>query len=325
MVLTSCARDHQLPFDRFLGDESYPITTILYTDLVSPGFANFHKILSTTAKEGKMSYRIRYKPSRARKSPLAVSGYGVELALKKTDYIVIDDRQKDEMGSEPTKEASDGSLKDEEITDIKPLSTSELSVLGMNAASFVMNSQEPLDTLLKLSQDFPKHSTALAARNASDAFVAEQIGNAQTMPPTVRNVLWINGLQIESRQVNAFSLLEHLRRERTLINNIRALGLSGPEAIGLLSHDAISDAQSGDETQRYDWRDQLEGGDVIMWMNDIEKDKRYLDWPSSLDAVCTERVRAIVFRLTGRTAPPKNFPRATTAGEARNPQCHPAR
>jgi UDP-glucose:glycoprotein glucosyltransferase len=37
--------------------------------------------------------------------------------------------------------------------------------------------------------------------------------------------------------------------------------------------------------QRFDWRDSIEGGNVIIWMNDIEKDKRYADWPTSLQAV----------------------------------------
>ena len=33
------------------------------------------------------------------------------------------------------------------------------------------------------------------------------------------------------------------------------------------------------------WRDIHEGGNVIMWLNDIEKDTRYSSWPSALQAL----------------------------------------
>jgi UDP-glucose:glycoprotein glucosyltransferase len=57
----------------------------------------FHQTLIRTARGGKTSYRIRHrKPLTIRSTPLVIGGYGVELALKRTDYIVIDDRKEDE-------------------------------------------------------------------------------------------------------------------------------------------------------------------------------------------------------------------------------------
>jgi len=61
--------------------------------------------------------------------------------------------------------------------------------------------------------------------------------------------------------------------------------MSGPDAISLLSHSAISETQAEDEPQRYDFRDETEGGNVILWMNNIEEDARYESWPTSLQAV----------------------------------------
>ena len=82
-----------LPFDRILGCTTCDKDSILYADITSPSFREFHKTVSKTAKEGLTSYRVRYKPNKtAVPQPLLVSGYGVELALKRTDYIVIDDR-----------------------------------------------------------------------------------------------------------------------------------------------------------------------------------------------------------------------------------------
>ncbi|KAF2802028.1 uncharacterized protein BDZ99DRAFT_552384 [Mytilinidion resinicola] len=277
----------ELPFDRVLGDPSNPLQAILYADITTRRFADFHKSSSQRARAGEISYRVRHKTSRSRpRSPLVVSGYGVELALKRTDYIVIDDRPAEQAAEKGSQKPLQGELHDEdEITDLKPLSASELRLLGSNAASFVLNSEQPLDTLLKLSQDFPKHSSSISSHNASAEFIAEHKSNREQLLPAGYNVIWINGVQINARDVDAFSLLVHLRRERKLINGIRELGLSGLDAINVLSHSAITESHIDDEPQRYDFRDEIEGGNVIMWLNDIEKDKRYEDWPTSLAAL----------------------------------------
>lgn len=273
-----------LPFDRVLGDATSEKASVLYADLSSESFRKFHQTLSKTAKEGKTSYRVRYRAFEGVESkPLTVSGYGVELALKRTDYIVIDDREKD-GAEDKDKAAAETTLSEEEVSDLRPLSQSELRRLGVRAASFVMASEDPFETLLKLSQDFPKHSTSIAATNVSKEFVDEHEKNRDILLPPGYNVMWINGVQVMPRDVEAYALLEHLRRERRMIKSVQEIGLTASEAITLLSHEAITESQVQQESPRYDWRDDAEGGDVIIWMNDIEKDKRYLDWPETVSA-----------------------------------------
>ncbi|EME80870.1 glycosyltransferase family 24 protein [Pseudocercospora fijiensis CIRAD86] len=274
---------HQLPFDRVLGDLNSDKPSVLYADIFSESFRKFHKTLSKTARDGSTSYRVRYKASVGHeRKPLTVSGYGIELALKRTDYIVIDDRNAEEEKKEETVSANDGTLSEEEVSDLRPLSQSELRRLGLRAASFVMGSEQPFDTLLRLSQDFPKHSSSIAATEISEEFMAEHSTNREVLVPAGFNVMWINGVQIMPRDVEAYALLEHLRRERKMIKSVQEIGLSGTEAVELLSHEAITASQVGQEVQRYDWRDNAEGGDVIIWMNDIEKDKRYAEWPETV-------------------------------------------
>lgn len=275
-----------LPFDRILGDPLDSQPAVLYGDLSSPLFRQFHRTASKTAKDGKSSYRVRYRTAaRVDSNPLTVSGYGVELALKRTDYIVIDDRQEDEEKKAESLGSAGAVLREEDLSDLRPLSSSELLRLGMKAASFVLSSDEPLDTLSKLSQDFPKHSGSVAGMNISEGFIQEHAQNRELILPAGFNVLWINGVQIMPRDLNPYSLLEHLRRERKMINGVRELGLSGPEAIDLLSHEAITASQVDQEAQRYDWRDDTEGGDIVMWLNDIEEDKRYADWSDSISGL----------------------------------------
>ena len=208
----SADADKILPFDRVLGSQEDP-PSILYADITHPLFSQFHSTISQTAREGKTSYRVRYRPSTQDGKPLFLSGYGVELNLKRTDYIVIDDRSATE-GKDAEKETSDKSS-DEERLEIKPLTSGALSMLGMNTAQYILTSPDPMEALVRVTSDLPKYSHLVSRQNVSTEFLVEHQQNRELMLPSGYNVLWINGLQIEPRQVNAYSLLDHLRRERS--------------------------------------------------------------------------------------------------------------
>ena len=298
-MLTRARSPEVLPFDRTLGADSHSLLppSVLYADVLSPLFPQFHQTISSTARSGQTSYLIRYRPSPSQSvKPLSVNGYGIELALKRTDYIVIDDRsagaedaddQTTLAGTEPEAKQQEAEvlLLDEEVADLKPLSSRELLGLGLKTASFIMASDDPFSSLMKISENFPKHSSALTKRNATVDFVKEHNSNREAFLPAGYNVIWMNGLQVQGRQMDAFALLEQVRRERSIVDNLRRLGFSGTEAVGILSHSAVAEAKTEGDAQRYDYRDTSEGGKVIIWLNDIEKDKRYSSWPSHTSAV----------------------------------------
>jgi UDP-glucose:glycoprotein glucosyltransferase len=282
--LIQCRQSRVLPFDRTLGRGS---EAILYADLTKSSFGSFHTSLSEMARRGEISYRLRYRPDqRELLDKLPVNGYGVELQLKRTDYIVIDDREA-ESKTEPAKPANLGVNLDAEgeVADLKPLSSSELSDLGVKAASFIMQSEDPFNSLLKLTQDFPKYSASIAAHNESDDFLREHYYNRGQMVPQGMNVLWMNGVQMIERQIDPYTLVDLLRRERKLIKGVTDLGLTGKQAVSLLGNREVTMAKSNDEVDRFDWRDQIEDGRVIIWLNNIEKDKRYAEYPTSLMSV----------------------------------------
>ena len=234
-----------LPFDRVLGEGEGKPQSILYADITHPLFAEFHETVSRTAKEGKSTYRLRYRPSTTgAKAPLYLSGFGVQLALKRTDYIVIDDRDKSQAIADTEADGDEN--------EAKPLTTAELIEISMNTASYVMDSENALDTLLDITADFPKHASQLSSHNASGHFKAEHKANRGTFLPSGYNILWMNGLQIEARQMNTFSLLDTMRRERQFISQLSAIGMSNKESIGLLSHQAIAQSQIDDDPQRYE-------------------------------------------------------------------------
>ncbi len=277
----AAAMERELPFDTTLGHGN---VAVLYADITSPDFGKFHKSLAEKARRSELSYRVRHRRDAAAVlEPLPVNGYGVELALKRTDYIVIDDREADGEAPQKAVVASEVVLDgEEEVADLKALSKSEVAELGMKAADFVMQSEKPFDTLLKLTQDFPKYSASIIGHNVSEAFDTEHRGNRMELVPPGANVLWMNGVQLIERQIQSFTLVDIVRRERKLINGVLELGLTGKEAIELLGHQEVASSKAEDEPQRFDWRDEEEDGRVIIWLNNLEKDKRYADYPKSL-------------------------------------------
>ncbi|KAK8123745.1 UDP-glucose:Glycoprotein Glucosyltransferase [Apiospora kogelbergensis] len=254
---------------------------ILYADITTSNFGPFHTKLAAMARKGEISYRLRYRTaSRNNAEPLPVNGYGVELQLKRTDYIVIDDRKAESQADKST--ASELVLDaEEEVTDLKPLSSTELSSLGVKAASFIMQSEDPFKTLLKLTRDFPKYSASIAAHNESAEFLAEHYMNRGQIPGGM-NVLWMNGVQLIERQMTPYTLIDMVRRERKLIQGVTDLGFTGKEAVSLLGNREVTAAKTEDDARRFDWRDEIEEGKVIVWLNNIEKDKRYAEYPTSL-------------------------------------------
>ncbi|KAL5598546.1 hypothetical protein BROUX41_003524 [Berkeleyomyces rouxiae] len=273
-----------LPFDRVIGAGP---PAVLYADVTEPSFRPLHKAMMAAARKGDISYRLRHRRTTKEDAlePLPVNGYGVELSLKRTDYIVIDDRETSDDSA--TKEADDSRVildTEEEVADLKPLSKAEVLNLGLSTASYIMQSPNPFDTLVKVSQDFPKYSTKLAGHEVSkELFSKSRMRDKNT--PAGRNMMWVNGVQQIERQIEPFNLLETLRRERKLIQGVRSLGLNAKQANALLGHNAITSSKISEDGVRYDWRDDLEDNKVIIWMNDLENDELYEQYDRSVKAL----------------------------------------
>ena len=89
-------RVKELPFDHVYNPSVDTNTAVVYADIQTDAFKSLHALLKKLAGQGTVRYILRYRPPVKASSddkPLFVSGYGVELMLKKTDYIVIDDRE----------------------------------------------------------------------------------------------------------------------------------------------------------------------------------------------------------------------------------------
>lgn len=65
---------------------------ILYGDPSDSVFVNFFRLLLAKSDAGEICFVFRFKLDSYKRGRFALSGYGVELAVKSTEYKVVDDR-----------------------------------------------------------------------------------------------------------------------------------------------------------------------------------------------------------------------------------------
>ena len=168
--------------------------------------------------------------------------------------------------------------------------------IGLQAAQIISDAEEPLAILKQLSQNFPKYATSLARQVTVDTELEEEMENNQVVVRGGLNVAWLNGVQLTEKDMNPFAyvpccscgpcklctkngtirLLRLLRKERDIMRSLTSLGLSTTQALELLTHPNISEAQSSSDVLDgiVDASDRQEGGGVIQWLNDFDADQR---------------------------------------------------
>ncbi|KAE9396725.1 glycosyltransferase family 24 protein [Gymnopus androsaceus JB14] len=290
-----------LPFDHIYPPsgsklETPPRTAILYASLSSSNFRELHSYLMRLANhpEPRIEYILRHVPPEnldaSKRSYL--SGYSVALDLKKMDYLALDDRhlgaQQDDLADSEEQEA-ETVVVDPIVSLINsypenatapdantPPTEDELRLIGLQASQLIMDSPNPLLTLTHLSQNFPKYVTALARRVVVNESLAEEIHENQLRVSNGISAMWLNGVAVADKDINPFGLLRLLKKERGVMSELMGLGLEKGEAVELLTHPQVSAAQDSKDVLDglVDSSDRIEGGDVIIWWNDIEKDKR---------------------------------------------------
>ncbi|WVR05054.1 hypothetical protein IAU60_002066 [Kwoniella sp. DSM 27419] len=299
-------RPTALPFDHVSTSAVSTVVSpqaVIYFDPASDASAALLSYLNHhAASYPDFTYIVRYLPptqltvtgddteiSPRPKTPL--SGWGAEMALKKTDYLVVDDRATASGSARSSTESSTAGHERGIFADSlgeapwsalsSPLTTIEIQDLGLKAATLIMQSGDPLMALRELSQDFPKYSAALARK----VQVPEDIkakGRTIWQRGQSDAGIWING-QAQA-ELNAYTLLRNVRAERDLVTSLTSLGLTPKQAIELISDPIIGTAQVEDAPGEgvLDASDRIEGGDVVVYWNDIEKDKRYKNWPTHI-------------------------------------------
>jgi UDP-glucose:glycoprotein glucosyltransferase len=173
-----------------------------------------------------------------------------------------------------------------------------LVALGYKATHFIASSADPLRTMSQLAQNFPKYATAIARRvTLTEDFKYELMGNNFLVQGGL-NAIWFNGgnspiaditplryvitvhTLFNETQSTTNSLLRLIRKERATVLSLTSLGLSPSQAVDLLTHPTIAEAQTQEGPKGLDGftdaSDRQEGGRLILWLNDIVRDDRYV-------------------------------------------------
>lgn len=162
------------------------------------------------------------------------------------------------------------------LHDLEPLYSFLLDI-GFQATQLIADSiGDPLVTLKRLSQNFPKYATSLSRRVIVNESLEEEIHGNQLRVQGGLNAFWLNGASLTEKDLNPFGLLRILRKERGIMKSLTSIGLDKTEAIDLLNHPAITSAQGISPVLdgMFDASDRTEEGGVIIWWNNIEKDSR---------------------------------------------------
>ncbi|XP_071287066.1 UDP-glucose:glycoprotein glucosyltransferase 2 isoform X2 [Agelaius tricolor] len=295
--------DHKFPVLK----EDGPVV-ILYAEMGTRDFVKFHKILSEKAQKEEIVYVLRHYVQKPTSRKMYLSGYGVELAIKSTEYKAVDDTQV--KGANETKEEEDedeeeesdvqgflfGKLKRmhpdlknnlmefkkhliETTNNMEPLKVWEMQDLSFQAATRIMSTPvyDALKVMKDIAQNFPIRARSLT-RVPVDKKMQNEIEENQKhfhetlgiQPGEAR--LFLNGLNIDLDFQDPFSILETLKLEGKVMHGLHELGIKGET----LSKFMRLHVHPADNNYALDIRHSS-----IIWINNIEQDPSYSTWPES--------------------------------------------
>ena len=239
-------------------------------------------------------------------SSVKVSGYGVELAIKNMEYSAHDDTknatQDDEIGDAHTQFSSDTEgfnipklierYPDQKheleafgshLIESSSLKRSNLKVwemkdLGLQATQRIISSSNGLQMLRDVSQNFPSLVEMISKLDISKELRESQEDMGRMISAEHCFVL-VNGIIIDTRDLNWYNILTIIRREFALMNGLRKVGLREQEIKSVIDFRAEKSSDGQEEEFRLFFNPLSE----VVWINDLEKDPKYASLPKSLN------------------------------------------
>jgi len=278
---------------------------IVYGEIGTAELSEAHNQMVELANAGKVKYILRHFLSKRSDTKVRLSGYGVELQIKSTEYKAQDDKElksddSDDSGEE-TEEEVEGflfntlkSLHPEKIeklaemkqhlldlnNDMAPMKVWQLQDLSMQAAQRIMASpeEERLKVMADLANNFPAHARSLSKTSVPKDLKKEVKKNSDIFYSTINvqpndAALFINGQQFDMDYTDIFTIMDTIKSEERVLGGLGAIGLTAKQTQSLMTLDLGSKQQ----TYGVDVRDS-----AVHWINDIEKDKLYKGWPGTV-------------------------------------------
>ncbi|XP_077200010.1 UDP-glucose:glycoprotein glucosyltransferase 2 isoform X2 [Paroedura picta] len=311
----------------FKGDHKFPTLSetgpvvILYAEMGTKDFAKFHNVLSEKAQKEEIIYVLRHFVQKPSSKKMYLSGYGVELAIKSTEYKAVDDSQAKAASNVTEEEENKESdvqgflfdtlkqnypdLKDnltelrkylvESTDDMEPLKVWELQDISLQAASQILS--VPVHNALKvmkdIAQNFPIKARSLTRVLANLQMRKEITENQKHLHETLglqpgEGRLFLNGLPIDLDFHDLFSILETLKSEGKAMHGLHTLGIKG-DVLSKFMRLSVHDA---DDAYALDFRHSS-----VIWINNIEKDQTYDKWPTSFQELLKPAYRGMMRQI----------------------------
>ncbi|GFO47457.1 UDP-glucose:glycoprotein glucosyltransferase 1 [Plakobranchus ocellatus] len=251
-------------------------TVVLYAQLGSESFQKVHPVLVKMANEGEITYCFRHFIQEKSTKKLPLSGYGVELAIKSTEYKAKDDTKvEDQKTGEDdeedfTSEDIEGlvfstlgdlhpNLKKElrefkknltnAATEIVPFKVWQLQDLSYQAGQKVVSAptEDALQYLRDISQNFPTQARTLLKETLTPEFKKEVHKNQARFQYSGigpgDSVLYLNGLAMDLEIYDIFTLLDVMTSEAKLTEGLHSLGFKGEDLQKFLQMDLSQDKE----------------------------------------------------------------------------------
>ncbi|XP_046391867.1 UDP-glucose:glycoprotein glucosyltransferase 1 isoform X2 [Ischnura elegans] len=301
--------DHKYPSAE--ADEDGRVVVVLYGQLGTPELRAFHSALKELASAGSVQYVLRHYIKERSGRRVRLSGYGVELQIKSTEYKVQDDTKVKSKGMGGSEEGDEEEEEDDEVegfnfhrlkvlypdklenlsrlhqhlldstSDLAPLKAWQLQELSLQAAERIMSSphEEALKVLTHIAQNFPLQARSLVRTVVQQELRQEVKLNQAAFASTLNlqpmdTALFLNGMFFDVDIADIMTIFEALRQELRTMEGLHKIGIKGKQMTPLMALDL---SQSGVQDYAIDIRDS-----AVTYVNDIEKDKQYRRWPESL-------------------------------------------
>ncbi|KAL3084473.1 hypothetical protein niasHS_009244 [Heterodera schachtii] len=286
------------------------VVAVLYADIGSPdaNFRALHRRFAQLATDGHLVYVLRHfdqNDQKAVPAPVSLSGYGVELAIKSTEYKAIDDSNDQKTGGDEPAQNLHGfnfsllrekyaHLRDNlrqfqlhlaELDELSPLKQWEIADIDLQAAQRVMDAspEEALVQLTDLSQNFPIRARSLVQTKVRQSFRDEVAQNQKRWAEQMdmsegESALFLNGIPIamgeDVERLDMAQLFNTMRQEQQLAQAFVQMGLRRDYQPILHLMD-LSEEKPG--AYALDYREANPE-----WLNNLDKDKQYSEWGNSV-------------------------------------------
>uniref|UniRef100_A0A674K6U8 UDP-glucose ceramide glucosyltransferase-like 1 n=1 Tax=Terrapene triunguis TaxID=2587831 RepID=A0A674K6U8_9SAUR len=263
-------------------NENVPVV-ILYAEIGTKDFVKFHTVLSEKVQKEEIVYILRHYVQKPSSRKMYLSGYGVELAIKSTEYKAVDDIQIKGIFLFSVLEVIRFFLIKhliESTNNLEPLKIWELQDLSFQAASQIISS--PVYSALKVMKDIAQNFPIKARYDKIYPFLPQTFG-----------ICFPEYVIIKTYMYNLFSvliqsILETLKLEGKVLHGLHDLGIK-EKAFSKFMRLQIHPV---DDSCSLDIRHSS-----IIWVNNIEKDHIYNKWPTSFQELFKQTFSGVIQQI----------------------------